>query len=108
MKKNQDPVWKLVLMQLFMASWVLFSGWCLVSTFRSSSMAESLPVYLIPEQTPLSLKIWLARLIAGALSFLILVYVIRSSFTLWRMRSLTEEPIQPPEPMRAKGPHGSP
>lgn len=76
-------------MQLFMASWVLFSGWCLVGTFRSTSMAESLP--LIPEQTPLFLKIWFARLFAGALSFLILVHVVRSSFTLWRTRSLTGE-----------------
>lgn len=89
MKKNEDPTWKLTLLQLFMATCVVFFGWCLVGTFRSTSIAESLP--LIPEQTPLSVKIWLARLFTGALFFLMFVHVVRSSFTLWRTRSLTEE-----------------
>jgi uncharacterized membrane protein YedE/YeeE len=92
MKTNQDPTWKLVLLQLFMASWVAFIGWGLIDSFRSTSVAESLP--FIPEQTPLSVKTWLARLFVGAFFFLMLVHVIRSSFTLWRTRSLAAEPIQ--------------
>jgi hypothetical protein len=89
MKKDQDPTWKLVLLQLFMASWVVFIGWGLVGTFQSTSIAESLP--FIPELTPLSVKICLARFFVGALFFFMLVHVIRSSRTLWRTRSLTEE-----------------